>query len=106
MTATLFSRSAAVATPLECGRLSALMPRHGTLELRWYAPKGTDPRTPRDRDEVSRYCLRLRHFCPRGGEGGVRFGRRVAHEAHRFESFTPDFATWVIFYGPVGGEMP
>ena len=23
---------------------------------------------------------------------------------HRFESFTNDFATWVIFYGPVGGE--
>jgi mannose-6-phosphate isomerase-like protein (cupin superfamily) len=23
---------------------------------------------------------------------------------HRFEQFTPDFATWVIFYGPDGGE--
>jgi mannose-6-phosphate isomerase-like protein (cupin superfamily) len=23
---------------------------------------------------------------------------------HRFEDFTADFATWVIFYGPEGGE--
>ncbi len=23
---------------------------------------------------------------------------------HRFENFTSDFATWVFFYGPVGGE--
>ena len=27
-----------------------------------------------------------------------------AHAEHRFENFTPDFATWVIFFGPVGGE--
>ena len=24
-----------------------------------------------------------------------------AHEEHRFVDFTPDFATWVIFYGAV-----
>jgi len=23
---------------------------------------------------------------------------------HRFENFTDDFATWVIFYGEEGGE--
>lgn len=23
---------------------------------------------------------------------------------HRFEEFTDDFATWVMFYGPEGGE--
>jgi hypothetical protein len=23
---------------------------------------------------------------------------------HRFEGFSHDFATWVIFYGPLGGE--
>lgn len=25
---------------------------------------------------------------------------------HRFEDFTDDFGTWVIFYGPEGGERP
>jgi len=28
----------------------------------------------------------------------------AAHVEHHFENFTPDFATWVVFYGPVGGE--
>ena len=23
---------------------------------------------------------------------------------HRFDDFTPDFASWVVFYGPQGGE--
>jgi hypothetical protein len=23
---------------------------------------------------------------------------------HRFEDFSDDFAPWVIFYGPIGGE--
>ena len=27
-----------------------------------------------------------------------------AGEVHRFENFTPDFATWVVFWGPDGGE--
>jgi quercetin dioxygenase-like cupin family protein len=27
-----------------------------------------------------------------------------AHVEHRFESFTDDFETWVIFWGPEGGE--
>ena len=25
---------------------------------------------------------------------------------HRFEDFTDDFAAWVVFYGPEGGERP
>jgi hypothetical protein len=25
---------------------------------------------------------------------------------HLFEDFTDDFGTWVIFYGPEGGERP
>jgi mannose-6-phosphate isomerase-like protein (cupin superfamily) len=27
-----------------------------------------------------------------------------AGKSHRFENFTPDFATWVVFWGPEGGE--
>ncbi len=26
--------------------------------------------------------------------------------AHRFEDFSDDFGTWVVFYGPEGGERP
>jgi mannose-6-phosphate isomerase-like protein (cupin superfamily) len=25
---------------------------------------------------------------------------------HRFEEFSDDFAAWVLFYGPEGGEVP
>jgi mannose-6-phosphate isomerase-like protein (cupin superfamily) len=109
MTATLFSRAAAEATPLEGGRLSALMLRHGTLELRWYAPKDTDPQTPHDRDEV--YVVVSGSGVFIRGEETLTFSPGdalfvAAHETHRFLSFTPDFATWVMFYGPVGGETP
>jgi hypothetical protein len=29
-----------------------------------------------------------------------------AGHVHRFESFSDDFAVWVFFYGPSGGEAP
>ena len=40
---------------------------------------------------------------------GVADGRHLAcpaHMEHRFENFSDDFATWVVFYGPLGGEQP
>ena len=64
---------------------------------------------PHDKDEV---------YVVVSGSGWFRCGdQRVpfnpgdalfvpAHEMHRFEDFTADFATWVIFYGPTGGESP
>jgi mannose-6-phosphate isomerase-like protein (cupin superfamily) len=83
--------------------------QHGTLSVELYAPRGDDPQTPHTRDEV--YVV-----VQGGGEfvnGGVRhrFGAGdllfvPAHVPHRFENFTADLAVWVIFYGPVGGEVP
>ncbi len=29
----------------------------------------------------------------------------AAGVAHKFENFSSDFATWVVFYGPPGGEQ-
>jgi hypothetical protein len=29
-----------------------------------------------------------------------------AGAVHRFENFSNDFVTWVVFYGPQGGESP
>ncbi len=109
MTDTLIARAAAEAAKLEPGRLSALMLRHGTLELRWYAPKGTDPQTPHDKDEVYVVVSGSGYFVR--GDERVRFAPgdalfAAAHETHRFEDFSDDFATWVMFYGPIGGETP
>ena len=106
---TLIAAAAAAATPLSPGRLSALLLQHGTMQLRWYAPKGEDAQTPHDQDEI--YVVAAGTGWFRRGAERVAF---VAHDAlfvragepHRFEDFSADFATWVIFYGPKGGEPP
>ena len=103
----ILSREAAATLPLEAGRLSALAFRHGTLELRWYAPKQQDGQVPHDRDEV--YVVVSGRGWFRRGTERISFGPGdalfvAAHVPHRFEDFTDDFATWVMFYGPVGGE--
>jgi mannose-6-phosphate isomerase-like protein (cupin superfamily) len=95
--------------PNSPGRQSALLLERGTLEVRYYAPKGIDAQTPHDRDEA---------YVVISGSGDYRLGSRTvpfgpgdllfapAGAEHRFERFTDDFATWVLFYGPTGGELP
>lgn len=95
--------------PIPAGRQSALLFERGTLEVRYYAPKGIDNQTPHDRDEA---------YVVVSGSGDFRLGGRTvsfgpgdllfapAGAEHRFERFTDDFATWVLFYGPRGGEAP
>jgi mannose-6-phosphate isomerase-like protein (cupin superfamily) len=95
------------AAPLPAGRRSAEILRNGSLEVRWYAPRGTDAQTPHERDEV--------YVVAAGRATFVRGAERVAVAAgdllfvpagmeHRFEELTEDFGTWVMFYGPAGGE--
>jgi len=82
---------------------------HGSLVVELYAPRERDIQSPHDRDEV--------YFVASGSGEFVADGRRSAFAAgdalfvaagveHRFEHFSPDFATWVVFYGPKGGERP
>lgn len=79
----------------------------GTLVVELYAPETVDPQKPHTRDEV--------YFVVSGGGEFVAGGERarfVAGDAlfaaagvvHRFENFSTDFVTWVVFYGPEGGE--
>jgi mannose-6-phosphate isomerase-like protein (cupin superfamily) len=100
---------AARRAPVQPGRQSALLLAHGTFELRYYAPRGSDPQTPHTQDEV--YVIGSGHgWFVRGDErvpfvaGDALFV--AAGVAHRFEDFSDDFGTWVIFYGPEGGEHP
>lgn len=81
--------------------------KHGTMELGFYKPDCTDLQQPHTRDEI---------YIVQSGSGFFVCGEErspfVAGEAlfvpagivHRFEDFSSDFATWVIFYGPAGGE--
>jgi mannose-6-phosphate isomerase-like protein (cupin superfamily) len=95
--------------PPPAGNLAVPIFAHGSLEVEFYAPQGSDPQQPHGRDEV--------YFVARGS--GVFFDGAARHrvaagsflfvaagQPHRFEDFSADFAVWVIFYGPRGGESP
>lgn len=80
---------------------------HGSLVVEFYAPRGFDPQQPHIRDEVYVVVQGSGEFV--SGEERQPFNTgnflfAPAGVAHRFENFTDDFATWVMFYGPEGGE--
>src|SRR5262249_40146984 len=75
------------------------------FDLGLYQPVMVDPQTPHARDEL--YIIAAgtgtfvcadasRPFAP----GDVFFV--AAHTEHRFLEFSPDFATWVVFFGTPG----
>jgi mannose-6-phosphate isomerase-like protein (cupin superfamily) len=91
------------------GVRSAAAFSHGTLTVKLYAPRGTDPQQPHLQDEV--YVVVRgsgRFFCAGErtpfGPGDLLFV--PARIEHRFEDFTDDLTVWVVFYGPQGGERP
>jgi mannose-6-phosphate isomerase-like protein (cupin superfamily) len=80
---------------------------HGTMRLRFYRPVGRDPQQPHEQDEVyivwqgsgTFVCNEARYVF---GPGDALFA--PAGAVHRFEEFSDDFCTWVVFWGPPGGE--
>jgi mannose-6-phosphate isomerase-like protein (cupin superfamily) len=93
--------------PAPPGNLAVPIFRHGSLEVEMYTPAGTDPQTPHERDEVYVVARGTGLFFNGRERRDVQPGSFIfvsAKQEHRFESFSPDFAVWVFFYGPVGGE--
>jgi mannose-6-phosphate isomerase-like protein (cupin superfamily) len=89
------------------GNLAVPIFSHGTLAVELYTPVDKDPQKPHTRDEI--------YFVARGD--GLFFDGEQKHvveagsfifvpagQVHRFEDFSSDFAVWVAFYGPDGGE--
>ena len=100
---------AAAQVPDSAAVRSVALFQHGTLLVKYYAPRGKDLQTPHTRDEI--YVVARGHgvffngtsrrpFAP----GDLLFA--AANTGHRFEEFTDDFGVWVMFYGPENGEAP
>ena len=89
------------------GERSIELFRHGTLTVKLYAPRGNDPQTPHSRDEIYVVATGKGRFQLGSEETAFGPGDMLfvpAGKQHRFVEFTDDFATWVFFYGPEGGE--
>jgi mannose-6-phosphate isomerase-like protein (cupin superfamily) len=91
------------------GARSVSLFRHGTMELKLYAPRGEDPQQPHTRDEVYIVVAGRGRFDNGGEVVDVAVGDALfvpAGREHCFRDFSDDFATWVVFYGREGGEAP
>ena len=80
---------------------------HGSMVVELYAPKDEDLQTPHKQDELYMIASGTATFNRNGEKTVCRKGDVLfvpAGMTHRFENFSTDFATWVIFYGPEGGE--
>jgi mannose-6-phosphate isomerase-like protein (cupin superfamily) len=75
----------------------------GAVSVEYYAPRGVDDQNPHDRDEI--YIIASGTGLFRNDDATDPFGPGdflfvPAHVVHRFEDFTDDFGTWVVFFGP------
>ncbi len=93
------------------GAPSVTMMSGGTMALKVFSPSvnpdGRDHQQPHEQDEL---------YLIHAGSGEIVIGDQrftaaagdaffvAAGGVHRFENFTQDFVTWVVFYGPTGGE--
>ena len=99
----------ALALPLPEGQRSVPVMAHASMLAKFYVPRGTDLQTPHTQDEIY-VVIRGTGWFVNGevrhpfGPGDMLFA--PAGVSHRFEDFSDDFATWIIFYGPDGGEAP
>lgn len=82
--------------------------RHGSMLVELFAPVGIDTQTPHVQDEL---------YFVHSGSGTFVMGEErhpfapgtcffvPAGVVHKFAQFSPDFSTWVVFWGPQGGEQ-
>ena len=76
---------------------------HGTMSLGFYAPIGQDPQKPHKRDEIYIVQSGTSRFVLEDETLSLSAGDAVfvpAGAVHRFEDFSADFGTWVVFWGP------
>jgi len=93
------------------GVRSTVALEHGSMQLRLFAPGPRDRQQPHTRDEIYVVIEGSGTFLIEHPEGTERiaFGPHDvlfvgAGLSHCFVDTTADFKTWVVFYGPEGGE--
>jgi len=93
--------------PPPAGNLAVPVFAHGSVVVELYLPVGHDPQKPHTRDELYFIARGRGKFFDGKGLQPVVVGEFIfvpAGQTHRFEDFSTDFAVWVVFYGPEGGE--
>lgn len=80
---------------------------NGSMTVEIYKPQQVDLQQPHTQDELYIIISGSGNFY---NDGNITNFKPLdvlfvpAGIEHRFENFTDDFATWVIFYGQQGGE--
>jgi mannose-6-phosphate isomerase-like protein (cupin superfamily) len=105
-TPTRYSPADMAGWPISASGLSRVALSNSDIEVRHYAPKGHDPQTPHDRDELYFVISGRGVFERNGATFAFAPGDALlaaAGDQHRFAEFSDDFATWVLFYGAKKG---
>src|SRR5579859_3091024 len=93
---------AAAARVAEATEPYTVLFERGDVTVELFIPRESDTQGPHDRDEL--YFIVAGKGTFRRGKELVRFGPGdvlfvKAHVPHRFESYSGDFKTWVVFFG-------
>lgn len=81
--------------------------RHGSMRVGVYAPVAVDEQLPHVQDEIYIIAKGRADFVKAHKKVSVQSGDLLFVEAdadHHFENMQDDFAAWVFFWGPEGGE--
>ena len=81
--------------------------RHGTMSVEVFAPRGEDAQEPHGQDELYFVAGGSADFLHEGTRLAVATGDALfvpAGDRHHFEKMSDGFVTWVVFWGPKGGE--
>lgn len=95
--------------PGPTGERSVVVLQRGTLDIKLSLPVPPNEQTPHAQDEI--------YIITRGRGVLVHDGKRDSFESgdilfvaagteHHFEDFAEGLASWRVFYGPRGGEIP
>ena len=89
------------------GEPFAVALQHGSMLLEVFAPRGTDRQIPHTQDEIYLIISGTAELEVEGKRVPAKAGDALfvaAHADHRFHEISDDFVTWVVLWGPDGGE--